>query len=213
MSVLCTLHLPFAQQARCQTSQAGLRCSSRVQCFRTRSNRYTSPKLVCSASAQCISGNFAKRICISPKMIRDCAHLAVRSTDYKNVAPNLTGKQKKSGFALTTICALLALQDHCDCFRLPVLIWSIPSSLSHWESLCFICFAIHFSNILQRKVCNHAVRYSNYIRTCQSAVKAYCAHRLQQCQNQAGLRRKSNQLGREDSRMQALPEVATTKTS
>ena len=164
MSVLCTLHLPFAQQARCQTSQAGLRCLSRVQCFRTRSNRYTSPKLVCSASAQCISGNFAKRICISPKMIRDCAHLAVRSTDYKNVAPNLTGKQKKSGFALTTICALLALQDHCDCFRLPVLIWSIPSSLSHWESLWFLCFAIHFSNILQRKVCNHAVRYSNYIR-------------------------------------------------
>lgn len=68
-----------------------------------------------------------QKVCTSPKMIRDYAHLAVRSTNYKNVAPNLTAKQKKSDFAVTNMCALLAFQDHCDCFRLPVLSWSIPS--------------------------------------------------------------------------------------
>ena len=109
--------------------------------------------------------------------------------------------------------------DHLCLACLTRPLWLLPTAGSYlvyslfWESLWFLCFAIYFSNILQRKVCNHAVRYSNYIRTCQSAVKAYCAHGLQQCQKQAGLWRKSNQLGREDSRMQALPEVATTKTS
>lgn len=125
---------------------------------------------------------------LSPKMIRDCAHLAVRSTDYKNVAPNLTGKQKKSGFALTTICALLALQDHCDCFRLPFLPCLFPLHFRTGKACDF--FASQFiSQMFRREKCATMLfdiqitseRVNLPLRLIE------CAHRLQQCQKQAGL--------------------------